>query len=163
MPLSEAGCPPAVAGAQATHARARGRARASLGTNKLARGSIITTGAANGCACVSSSLTRFCEPRQPGDRSLGGGGRLRSRRARIIREEAMGQDRNTFFNGAFCCGHSHMGGFPSARLARREFLAGGGAVVALSTLGPPEIMRAARAQANPHRIDVHHHVSPPSW
>lgn len=75
----------------------------------------------------------------------------------------MGQDRNTFFNGAFCCGHSHAGSFPSARLARREFLAGAGAVVALSTLGSPEIMRAARAQANPHRIDVHHHVSPPSW
>jgi len=45
-------------------------------------------------------------------------------------------------------------------MGRREFLAGG---IAALGLGAFAAGRNAAAQAKPHRIDVHHHVSPPSW
>ncbi len=48
--------------------------------------------------------------------------------------------------GCRCCG---------PRLGRRGFLGGAVAMTALAT--------TASAQAAPHRIDVHHHLSPPSW
>ena len=48
------------------------------------------------------------------------------------------------------CGLPHVG--------RRAFLAGAGAAAVLAGIGPP-----ALAQAKPHRIDVHHHLSPPPW
>ena len=49
--------------------------------------------------------------------------------------------------------------FSAAPMSRRELLAGGAALgLAAGGLAMPAI-----AQAKPHRIDVHHHVVPPSW
>jgi predicted TIM-barrel fold metal-dependent hydrolase len=47
-------------------------------------------------------------------------------------------------------------------MSRRSFLGGAATLGALaaSTTG---LARRVRAQAKPHRIDVHHHVSPPTW
>ena len=46
-------------------------------------------------------------------------------------------------------------------VSRRELLAGGAAALAIGTAAgfAPTVF----AQAAPHRIDVHHHVSPPTW
>jgi 6-methylsalicylate decarboxylase len=48
-------------------------------------------------------------------------------------------------------------------LSRRRFVAGSTAVLGLNALGVANMPRSAVAQAKPHRIDVHHHVSPPPW
>jgi predicted TIM-barrel fold metal-dependent hydrolase len=45
-------------------------------------------------------------------------------------------------------------------VSRRELLAGGAALGTAALFGAG---RRALAQAKPHRIDVHHHVSPPTW
>jgi predicted TIM-barrel fold metal-dependent hydrolase len=47
-------------------------------------------------------------------------------------------------------------------MSRRSFLAGGVAAAAVAASGLGFAPRAF-AQAKPHRIDVHHHVSPPTW
>src|SRR5262245_49798617 len=44
-------------------------------------------------------------------------------------------------------------------ISRRELIAGGAAAVALGAGFGPKVF----AQASPHRIDVHHHISPPTW
>jgi predicted TIM-barrel fold metal-dependent hydrolase len=52
--------------------------------------------------------------------------------------------------------------FAATEVSRRSFLGGAAAVAATaaaSSLVPP----AALAQAKPYRIDVHHHIAPPSW
>jgi 6-methylsalicylate decarboxylase len=51
--------------------------------------------------------------------------------------------------------------FAATAVSRRQLLAGGTAALALgATVGfAPKVF----AQAKPHRIDVHHHVVPPSW
>jgi predicted TIM-barrel fold metal-dependent hydrolase len=59
--------------------------------------------------------------------------------------------RYRFFAGCACC--------PPATPSRREFVAGGAAALGVGALAP----RKAVAQAKPHRIDVHHHISPPTW
>ena len=46
-------------------------------------------------------------------------------------------------------------------LSRRRFIAGSTAVLGLNALA--QRPHPALAQAKPHRIDVHHHVSPPPW
>lgn len=58
--------------------------------------------------------------------------------------------------GCTCCS----GGRHLAILNRRGFVTGAAAVSAFAALAAP---RAALAQAKPHRIDVHHHISPPNW
>src|SRR5262249_15438410 len=54
------------------------------------------------------------------------------------------------------CGLSHTPG-----LNRRDLLAGGAA--ALFGAMTPGLVPKASAQAKPHRIDVHHHIVPPTW
>jgi hypothetical protein len=56
-----------------------------------------------------------------------------------------------------CC----MVPFAATAVSRRELLAGGAAALAIGTAAgfAPTVF----AQAAPHRIDVHHHVSPPTW
>ena len=56
---------------------------------------------------------------------------------------------------------SHPVGFPRSS-SRRTFLAGGVAAAAAAATGIGFAPRAF-AQVGPHRIDVHHHVSPPTW
>ncbi len=53
-----------------------------------------------------------------------------------------------------CCNEP----FAPAGVSRRQLLAGGVAAFAATGL-PARVF----AQAKPHRIDVHHHVTPPSW
>jgi predicted TIM-barrel fold metal-dependent hydrolase len=64
----------------------------------------------------------------------------------------MSKARSTLFGGCACCP-------PASAVTRRNLLAGGGAALAFGAFGIPEI----RAQAKPHRIDVHHHITPPTW
>ena len=51
--------------------------------------------------------------------------------------------------------------FAATAVSRRALLAGGAAALAIGTAAgfAPTVF----AQAAPHRIDVHHHVSPPTW
>src|SRR5262245_15136326 len=57
-----------------------------------------------------------------------------------------------FFAGCACC---------QPALSRRAFVAGSAAALAAAAAGAPSV--TAWAQAQPHRIDVHHHISPPTW
>ena len=71
----------------------------------------------------------------------------------------MNQARRKFFNGCACCAST-------AIVGRREFLAGGIAALgvgAFAATGIGSKAAAQGAQAKPHRIDVHHHISPPPW
>ncbi len=61
-----------------------------------------------------------------------------------------------FFAPCKCCG-AFSG---RAAVSRRQFIAGGVAAVGAVAAGSPT---ALFAQAKPHRIDVHHHVSPPPF
>jgi predicted TIM-barrel fold metal-dependent hydrolase len=56
------------------------------------------------------------------------------------------------------CGLSHQ-----PRLNRRDLLIGGAATLAFGAVQTSAFVPKAVAQAKPHRIDVHHHISPPSW
>ena len=47
-------------------------------------------------------------------------------------------------------------------LSRRRFVAGAVALSAFAATGSTFASKA-RAQPKPHRIDVHHHISPPTW
>ena len=62
------------------------------------------------------------------------------------------------------CAHAHMGSLASqaSPIGRRGFLTGAAALGALATSGIGFAGRAL-AQAKPHRIDVHHHITPPKW
>ena len=48
-------------------------------------------------------------------------------------------------------------------LDRRRLLVGGAATLALGAAASSGFVPKALAQAKPHRIDVHHHISPPTW
>jgi 6-methylsalicylate decarboxylase len=57
------------------------------------------------------------------------------------------------------CGSSH-----GTSLDRRQLLIGGAAALALgSAAASGFVPKAAAAESKPNRIDVHHHISPPSW
>jgi predicted TIM-barrel fold metal-dependent hydrolase len=51
---------------------------------------------------------------------------------------------------------------PSLLISRRGFVAGAASLGALAA-GGFGFSRLALGQAAPHRIDVHHHISPPAW
>ena len=51
--------------------------------------------------------------------------------------------------------------FAATGVSRRQFLAGGTALAASAAVSG--FAPQAFAQAKPHRIDVHHHIAPPSW
>ena len=60
---------------------------------------------------------------------------------------------------SFCnCGLIH-----EPRLNRRNLLIGGAATLAFGAAATSSSVPKAAAQARAHRIDVHHHISPPSW
>ena len=59
-----------------------------------------------------------------------------------------------------CC----VDGLAAAPVSRRQFVAGGVAALGLGTAAGLAPKAAAQSvPAKPHRIDVHHHVSPPPW
>src|SRR5215470_2113566 len=51
---------------------------------------------------------------------------------------------------------------PPPMLSRRRLLSGGAATLAI-TAAPGAAFQALAQDARPHRIDVHHHVVPPTW
>lgn len=60
------------------------------------------------------------------------------------------------------CGQPH----ETVSLSRRRLLTGAGALLAAGVAGAPNFVADAVAQtaaAPAHRIDVHHHISPPTW
>ncbi len=57
-----------------------------------------------------------------------------------------------------CCGSASGG----ATVSRRSFVTGAAALGAVAATGAG-FGPLARAQGAPHRIDVHHHISPPTW
>src|SRR5215471_17598756 len=61
------------------------------------------------------------------------------------------RQQNNRLSGCMCC-------TPGVDAGRRGFIAGGLAALAVSGAGAPAI-----AQPKPHRIDIHHHFSPPAW
>ena len=61
--------------------------------------------------------------------------------------------------GCFCCGPS---GPSLSSPGRRGFMLGAGAL-ALTTAFGPRGAKAQTADAKPFRIDVHHHLSPPTY
>ena len=61
------------------------------------------------------------------------------------------------------CGFSRGPSFERPSLDRRQFLVGGTATLALGAAVSPRFVPKAAAQSKPHRIDVHHHISPPTW
>ena len=67
-----------------------------------------------------------------------------------------------FFQRCLCCPPA---GLEATGVSRRNFLAGGAAVLSAGVLAAPAFLSGAQAQAQPkpHRIDVHHHISPPNW
>jgi len=62
--------------------------------------------------------------------------------------------RSTLFGGCACCP-------PAVGLSRRGFVAGGAAALAFAASAVPGVRAVAQSRA--HRIDVHHHISPPTW
>ena len=69
--------------------------------------------------------------------------------------------RRTFFRNCACC--ITPSGLSAAAVDRRSFLTAGAA--AFGSIAAPAVLglSGALAQAKPHRIDVHHHVVPPTW
>lgn len=76
------------------------------------------------------------------------------------------RSRRSFFACACCEGTDTVGRFggDGGRISRRNFVAGGVAAfgfgAAAAGMPAPAVAQAA---AKPHRIDVHHHISPPAW
>src|SRR4030081_3923949 len=73
----------------------------------------------------------------------------------------------SFFHGCACCAEPASIGVPSS-VNRRDFVAGGVAALAggAEIAGSGDVGSAfaqVAAPAKPHRIDVHHHFSPPQW
>src|SRR5215210_2173030 len=66
----------------------------------------------------------------------------------------MRQTSHRLFAACNCC---------TPALSRRDFVAGGVAALGAASFAASGFMPKALAQAKPHRIDVHHHVSPPTW
>src|SRR3954469_1099944 len=63
------------------------------------------------------------------------------------------------FAGCTCCGPQSTFG----SLSRRNFLAGAATLAGTAAVGGFDLLSSASAQTKPHRIDVHHHISPPLW
>ena len=67
--------------------------------------------------------------------------------------------RHRLFASCNCCTEPQP--FSATGISRRDLLAGGAALGVTAAAGG--LALPALAQAKPHRIDVHHHVVPPTW
>src|SRR4051812_24414175 len=75
------------------------------------------------------------------------------------REETMRKSmRHRLFATCNCCPEPQ---FSASGISRRDLLAGGAALGVTAAAGG--LAMPAFAQAKPHRIDVHHHIVPPTW
>ena len=66
------------------------------------------------------------------------------------------------YRGCACCEGSTLS-LPGAALNRRNFMAGAAAMAALGLAGSERAAAQATEPAKPYRIDVHHHLSPPTY
>lgn len=66
--------------------------------------------------------------------------------------------RHRLFASCTCCAEP----FAATGVSRRDLLAGGTAALALGAVAG-FTPKALAQQAKPHRIDVHHHIAPPTW
>jgi len=76
-----------------------------------------------------------------------------------------GMSRRSIF-ACGCCGSSIATTVPNRSnqaISRRNFIAGGVAALGLGAAGSAGAPASTLAQTKPHRIDVHHHLSPPPW
>src|SRR5215469_12393857 len=80
-----------------------------------------------------------------------------------------GLSRRSFFACGCCPGagadtavHGRAGAAAGPSVSRRNFVAGGVAAFGFGAAAA-NVAAPAIAQAKPHRIDVHHHISPPAW
>lgn len=72
--------------------------------------------------------------------------------------------RGRLFTACACCGaSSRLGQRDPSALNRRNFIAAGVATLGLGAAASVGLPTESVAQPKPHRIDVHHHVSPPPW
>jgi len=67
----------------------------------------------------------------------------------------------TLFATCLCC--DPQPGWAAPALSRRRFMAGSVAALGAGALAAAGGAPDALAQAKPQRIDVHHHISPPTW
>ena len=70
----------------------------------------------------------------------------------------MTRERWKFSSQCLCCDLASS----TSAVSRRGFVAGATALGASAVTGISFALKA-QAQAKPHRIDVHHHISPPTW
>jgi predicted TIM-barrel fold metal-dependent hydrolase len=79
----------------------------------------------------------------------------------------LGHSRRSFFACGCCEGagagtvRRPVGPQADTSVSRRHFVAGGVAAFGFGAAG--SVAAPAVAQTKPHRIDVHHHISPPAW
>jgi 6-methylsalicylate decarboxylase len=66
------------------------------------------------------------------------------------------------YRGCGCCDRSTLS-LSGAALSRRNFIAGAAAMAAAGLTRPESAAAQAIEAAKPYRIDVHHHLSPPSY
>jgi predicted TIM-barrel fold metal-dependent hydrolase len=69
--------------------------------------------------------------------------------------------RSRLLRGCLCCDPQPK--FEAAAVSRRGLIAGGAVAAGAAALGGLGFASNASAQAKPHRIDVHHHISPTPW
>jgi hypothetical protein len=81
-----------------------------------------------------------------------------SRRSMRAREENMTLEHRRYFGLSPSCAPV----LNLSPLSRRRFVAGAVAVSAFAATGSTFASKA-QAQPRPYRIDVHHHISPPTW
>src|ERR1700730_1795758 len=77
------------------------------------------------------------------------------------REDAM-KERRWSYRGCACCDGNTLA-LSGAALSRRNFIAGAAAVASFGVGKPHSAAAQAAEAAKPYRIDVHHHLSPPSY
>src|SRR6266436_4558287 len=82
------------------------------------------------------------------------------RRCRSHKEAPM-QETGMLRRSVFACRCCERSAAPM--ISRRKFVAGGVAALGLGAAASVSMPGRLLAQAKPHRIDVHHHVSPPPW
>jgi 6-methylsalicylate decarboxylase len=66
------------------------------------------------------------------------------------------------YRGCACCDGSTLS-LSGAALSRRNFMAGAAAMAAAGLCKPPRASAQTAEAAKPYRIDVHHHLSPPTY
>jgi len=69
--------------------------------------------------------------------------------------------RRNFFRACTCC--TTAATQAASTVNRRDFVTGGVAALTFGAFAASTSIPKAAAQAKPHRIDVHHHISPPTW